>query len=141
MGISELIHDKGLIQFIKFAIVGASNSVVAYVLYVVFLLAFEFFAIFEGIDYLVAQYLSFFLSVLWSYYWNNRFVFDGSGRTWYSKLAKMLLVYSVTGIFLSTALLYLMIDLWGWHKLVAPIVNIMIGLPINFLLNKYWAFR
>ncbi len=141
MKIKELLHDDELMQFIKFSVIGASNAVVAYVLYVVFLMLFEFFGILGGVDYLVSQYLSFFLSVIWSYYWNNRYVFDNGGRAWYIKLAKMMMVYSVTGIFLSTALLYLMVDVWGWSKLVAPIINIMIGLPINFLLNKYWAFR
>ena len=140
MGIADFLHDKNLIQFIKFAMVGASNAVVAYVFYVVFLLTFEFFGILEGIDYLVAQYLSFFLSVVWAYFWNNRYVFDGSDKKWYSKFLKMLLVYSLTGIVLSTALLYLMVDIWGWSKLVAPIINIMIGLPINYLLNKFWTF-
>ena len=140
MGIADYLHDRNLIQFIKFAMVGASNAVVAYILYVVFLLTFEFFGILEDIDYLVAQYISFFLSVVWAYYWNNRYVFDGSEKKWYSKFLKMLLVYSLTGIVLSTALLYLMVDVWGWSKLVAPIINIMIGLPINYLLNKFWTF-
>ena len=140
MGIADFLHDKNLIQFIKFAMVGASNAVVAYIFYVVFLLTFEFFGILEGIDYLVAQYLSFFLSVVWAYFWNNRYVFDGSDKKWYSKFLKMLLVYSLTGIVLSTALLYLMVDIWGWSKLIAPIINIMIGLPINYLLNKFWTF-
>ena len=140
MGIADFLHDKNLIQFIKFAMVGASNAVVAYIFYVVFLLTFEFFGILEGIDYLVAQYLSFFLSVVWAYFWNNRHVFDGSDKKWYSKFLKMLLVYSLTGIVLSTALLYLMVDIWGWSKLIAPIINIMIGLPINYLLNKFWTF-
>ena len=140
MGIADFLHDKNLIQFIKFAMVGASNAVVAYIFYVVFLLTFEFFGILEDIDYLVAQYLSFFLSVVWAYFWNNRYVFDGSDKKWYSKFLKMLLVYSLTGIVLSTALLYLMVDIWGWSKLIAPIINIMIGLPINYLLNKFWTF-
>ena len=140
MTILDTLKNGSMMQFIKFALVGASNAVVAYVLYVVFLLLFKNYSLFENYDYIVAQYLSFFMSVLWSFFWNNRYVFERTEK-WYTSLIKMLVVYSVTGIFLSTALLYLMVEVMRIHELIAPIINIMIGLPINFLLNKKWAFK
>ena len=132
--------NSQIAQFIKFCVVGASNALVAYISYTAFLLLFEELKWFPNYDYVLAQYISFFISVLWSFYWNNKYVFERTEK-WYFRLIKMLIVYSVTGIILSTALLYLMIDVLGMHKLVAPIINIIIGLPINYLLNKKWAFK
>lgn len=132
--------NSELVRFIKFAIVGASNAVVSYVSYAIILLLFENFQLFPEFDYIIAQYISFFLSVLWSFYWNNKYVFEKTEK-WYKSLIKTIIVYSLTGIFLSTLLLYIMVDLLGIHKLIAPIINIAIGLPINYLLNKKWAFK
>ena len=135
-----MLTKEQIVQFIKFSIVGASNAIVSYLLYALFILLFDYYNLFPDCDYIVAQYISFFLSVLWSFYWNNKYVFDKTEK-WYYCLLKMMIVYSVTGIFLSTGLLYLMIDVMKIHKLVAPLINIMIGLPINYLLNKKWAFK
>lgn len=64
-----------MIQFIKFGIVGFSNTVISYVLYTGGLLLFRKLRIFGSIDYLAAQLIAFVISVLWSFYWNNRYVF------------------------------------------------------------------
>ena len=133
-------NKESIVQIIKFAIVGASNAIVYYACYTLLLLFFDYYQIITKYDYIAAQYISFFLSVLWSFFWNNMFVFEKNEK-WYYCLIKTIIVYSITGIFLSTILLYLMIELMKIHKLVAPIINIIIGFPINYLLNKKWAFK
>ena len=54
-----------MIQFIKFGIVGFSNTVISYVLYTGGLLLFRKLRIFGSIDYLAAQLIAFVISVLW----------------------------------------------------------------------------
>ena len=140
MNLNDYCSNNQLMQFIKFCMVGMSNAIVSYVTYTAFLILFENLNLFPECDYLVSQYIAFFLSVLWSFYWNNKYVFERTEK-WYYSLIKMMIVYSITGIILSSILLYLLIDVMGIHKLIAPIINIAICLPVNYLLNKKLAFR
>ncbi len=55
-----------LVQFVKFGIVGATNTALSYVLYLLTLLVLKPFA-FKW-DYIAGNLISFFLSVLWSFY-------------------------------------------------------------------------
>ena len=95
-------------------------------------------------DYVIANLVAFLLSVAWSFFWNSRFVFhtDSTGR--YGKL-KMLLktyaAYTFTGILLNNILSLLWIEKLDVSKYVAPLINLIISVPINFLINKFWAFK
>lgn len=133
-----------LIQFIKFGIVGVSNTVLSYVLYVIGLLSIRKLNLFPNIDYLLAQVVAFLLSVLWSFYWNNKYVFQSEQEVktliW-KKLLKTYISYSFTGLFLNSVLLVLWVQILGISDLIAPIINLFISVPINFLLNKFWAFK
>ena len=50
-------------QFVKFGIVGVSNTVISYVLYAVSLIGFQKAGVLPKSDYLVAQVIAFVLSV------------------------------------------------------------------------------
>ena len=65
-----------LIQFIKFGIVGVTNTVVSYVINVATLFLLGHAHIFQRWDYIIANTVAFILSVLWSFYWNNKLVFN-----------------------------------------------------------------
>ena len=141
------VNDKdirSIIQFIKFGFVGVSNTIIAYLLNMCFLYLFHSFGMSPKIDYLMANYVAFVLSVTWSYYWNNQFVFvkdEGERRIWWKSLLKTYISYSFTGIFLTTVLSLLWINVLNISKMISPIINYAISVPINFLINKYWAFK
>ena len=132
-----------LIQFVKFGIVGLSNTIVSYVIYVVSLLAFQNAGLMPKIDYLAAQFIGFVLSVLWSFFWNNKFVFqDNEGkRNLWQALLKTYMSYAFTGLFLNSILSLLWVEVFLWSKMIAPIINLLVSVPLNFLLNKFWAFK
>lgn len=133
-----------LMQFIKFGIVGLSNTVISYAIYVGVLLLFQKNKIIPTIDYLVAQVLAFILSVLWSFYWNNKYVFqkkDDEERNLLQSLIKTYISYAFTGLFLNSILSLLWVEIVHIPKMVAPIINLLVSVPINFLMNKFWAFR
>ena len=132
-----------LIQFIKFGIVGLSNTVISYVVYLVAFLAFREIGLFPKSDYLVAQYLGFVLSVLWSFVLNRKFVFqaDSESVPWPQALLKTYASYAFTGLFLNSILSILWVEWLGISKLIAPIFNLLLSVPINFVLNKFWAFK
>lgn len=131
-------------QFIKFGVVGVSNTVVSYVIYLVFFSLFRFFKIFPRADYMISQYIAFFLAVLWSFYWNNKYVFGeekGKEQNMWKALFKMYVSYSLTGLILSPLALILWVEVIGIPKTIAPLINSVLFVPINFIINKLWAFR
>lgn len=119
-------------QFIKFGLVGVSNTLISlgtyYLLY------------FLGINYLIANTIGFVVSVLNSYYWNNKYVFKKTQSGHLKPLIKTFLSYGSTFL-LSTFLLFVMVQHLGISEVIAPIITLVITIPLNFLINKFWAFK
>ena len=133
-----------LLQSIKFGLIGVSNTVLSYVLYVAVLYLLQMNVLLVSWDYLAAQAISFLLSVYWSFYWNDRLVFvlkEGQQREKWKALVKTYVSYSFSGLFLNAVLLVIWIDWMGISPYIAPIINLIVTVPVNFLLNKFWAFR
>lgn len=130
-------------EFIKFGLVGVSNTIVSYCLYALSLQIFLKLNLFSSTDYIIANIISFLLSVLWSFYWNNKYVFkldEGEHRSIWKALLKTYVSYGFTGIILNNILLVLWVRVIGINKMLAPIINLIINIPINFFMNKLWAF-
>ncbi len=136
-------HDT-LMQFVKFGIVGVSNTVISYLLYTVSLLLIRKAGLFSSIDYVLAQIIAFVLSVLWSFYWNNKMVFvmgEGETRNLWKALIKTYISYSFTGLFLNSILIVLWVKVFHISEFIAPIINLLVSVPLNFIINKFWAFK
>lgn len=154
----EKSRKKQLWQFIKFALVGVSNTLVSEVVYAVL--------VFFKMHYLPASFLGFSISVLNAYYWSSRYVFKEEGdekRIWWKVLAKTYLAY-LWGYLVSAGLLVFWIEFIGIEKWMEPLdsffagyglerldarfcgdvaaagLNLMITVPMNYLINKYWAY-
>jgi putative flippase GtrA len=120
-------------QFIKFGIVGISNTLVSFMVYYIL--------IYFNIHYIIANTLGFIVSVLNAYYWNARYVFKRQiNRRIVDVLMKVYAAYGMTFL-LNTGMLIILIGHLHVSKFVAPLINLAIITPINFLLNKYWAFK
>lgn len=125
-----------LIQFIKFGIVGISNTLISYCTYAVL--------VWLGVNFLISNLMGFVVSVLNSFYWNSRYVFDLNNADTKQKLKaliKTFISYAGTGLVLSSAMLILWIDIVHLSKYIAPIINLIITVPVNFVINKVWAFK
>ena len=123
---------KLLIQFAKFGIIGVSNTLMALIVYYVFVLI--------GVHYLLSNTIAFVVSVLNAYYWNRKYVFKDNQSSKMAQLVRIYISYGFT-FTLSTVLLFLMVDIIGISQLFAPIINLCITVPLNFLLNKFWVFK
>ncbi len=124
-----------LIQFVKFGIVGLSNTLISYVVYVA--------GVRFGMHYLLASILGFVISVLNSFYWNNKYVF-GQGkeeRNLLKTLLKTFMAYAFTGLVPANILLYIWVDILGISEYLGPLINLVVTVPLNFVINKLWAFR
>lgn len=120
-------------QFIKFGLVGVSNTVISLGIY--------YLMVWLGSHYLIANIVGFIVSVCNSFFWNSKFVFkDKREESRVRSFLKMTCSYGVTFV-LSNVLMYLQIDIIGISKYIAPLVGLVITIPINFLLNKIWAFK
>ena len=112
-----------------------SNTIISYVTYVLLLKL--------NVHYLIASIVGFIISVLNSYYWNNKYVFkkeEGEYRSILRVLLKTFLAYAGTGLVLSNVLLVFWIELLGIPEMLAPIINLIVTIPLNFVLNKFWAY-
>lgn len=135
---------ESFMQFVKFGIVGLSNTVLSYLIYVVGLVLLRKLGLFSKTDYIIASVIGFILSVYWSFYWNHKMVFklrDGQERSWWKALIKTYISYSFTGLFLSNILLILWVQVCHISEMIAPLINLLVTVPLNFLINKFWAFR
>lgn len=131
-------------QFIKFSIVGLSNTIISYLIYVASLKVFERLGICLSVDYLISSAIAFFLSIQWSFFLNNKYIFkkkSGEQRLVWKVLLKTNASYALTGLVLNNILLYLWVDIIGISKHIAPLINLVVTVPLNFVLNKYWAFQ
>jgi putative flippase GtrA len=129
-------------QFVKFSLVGLSNTIISYLINIAVLMMLRNAELKS--DYVIANLVAFFLSVLWSYHWNSRFVFklrEGEQRSTVHTLLKTYLSYAVTGIVLCNILSWFWIEICGISKYIAPIINLVVSVPVNYLLNKNWAYR
>ena len=133
---------EALKQFVKFGMIGVTNTAVSYCIYLAVLLFLQSRNLFPDTDYLIGNVLSFLLSVLWSFYWNRRFVFrpeEGRTLSWPQALLKTYISYAFTGLVLNNILSVVLVGFFGVSKLIAPILNLLISVPVNFLLNKFWG--
>ena len=130
------MNKTGVYQFIKFGIVGASNTLIAYVIYSI--------CVYIGIHYLLANAIGFFISVLNAYYWSDRFVFKkgkGESRSAIRTLAKTYIAYGSTGLLLASILLYLYVDKLHISEYISQLLVLVITIPLNFIINKFWSFK
>ena len=160
------MKKASIIQFIKFGLVGVSNTLVNYVVYLIFISL--------GFGIVVSNTFGFLISVLNAYFWGSRFVFKEDKtkekRVWWKVLLKTYASYAL-GFVLNTFLLILWVEILnigkyfgfvgeiiGWasgfitflpesltaeeiSEIIAPIINIFVTVPINFVINKFWAYR
>jgi putative flippase GtrA len=149
-------------QFIKFGLVGVSNTIVSLTVYMTCCHII-------GTNVHVANTMGFIISVLWAFFMQSRFVFKEDEscekRVWWKALIKTYVAYSFTGLFLTEVLLIFWLDfinlsqyltpLAQWLKTnvnfamsevklaetIAPFMNMVITIPINFCVNKFWAYK
>lgn len=125
-----------IIQFIKFGTVGAINTVLSY-------------AITNGAYYLlhlheqISNIIAFVITVFISFMLNGRFVFteNKEERNFWKSLLKVYASYSITGVFLTAILLYIEEELLGIPHYIATLMNLVVTIPLNFILNKFWAYK
>lgn len=128
---------KLVVQFFKFGLVGVCNTAISLAIYYIF--------IFVDKDlYIAGNVVGFIVSTFNAYFWNNKYVFkekDNKKNTISKhKIVKTYISYAIT-LLLGTALLSVQVELLNINEKIAPLINLAITVPINFLMNKLWVYR
>lgn len=142
-GLLKLIRKRlteeqwdNFMQFVRFCLVGLTTTIISYIIYAVL--------VWIGAHYLIASVVSFIVSVAWSFLLNNRYVFKtgvDEKRVWWKTLLKTYVSYTAVGLVLANILLFLWVDVLGISEYIGPIINLLITIPLNYILNKFWAYR
>ena len=127
---------KIFIQFLKFGIVGAINTVLSYIITNVCYYVLNYHA-------QVSNLIAFVITVFISFKLNGKFVFNQNSekRSFWKSLLKVYASYSITGLFLTAILLYIEEQIIGIPHYIATLMNLVITIPVNFILNKFWAYN
>ena len=129
-------NKENLLQFIKFGLVGVSNTLVAWAFYYFFLWIDEDL-------YMVGSIVGGIVSIANAFYWNDKYVFKNNNNDWKSKfkrLGKTYISYGGTSLF-GMILLWVEVNYFGISKVFAPPITLLITIPLNFCINKFWTFR
>lgn len=123
-------------QFLSFGMVGGINTILGLMIYWI--------CVNVGIHYLIANTVGFVITVAVSYVLNNIFTFKDAGKktSWsFRILMKVYVSYFLTGMLLNSILLWFWNDFIGINKNLSPILNLFVTIPLNFVLNKLWAYK
>lgn len=125
-----------IIQFIKFGMVGAVNTILSY-----FITNMCYYIL--HIHAQISNILAFLITVFISFILNGKFVFNKENKksNFIKSLLKVYISYSITGLFLTAILLYFEESILGIPHYIATLINLIFTIPINFILNKFWAYR
>lgn len=118
-------------QFFKFSLVGAINTIIGFGSYYCFL--------WLDCNYILANMLSWIISVFNAFYWNNKYVFQNN-VSWWKSLIKTYISYA-TSLICGTILLFVLVEYFEVSTKIAPICTLLLTVPMNFLFNKYWTFN
>lgn len=133
-----------IIQLVKFSLVGVSNTIIGYLIYIISLKILRYMGMLVGSDIYISWLLMFLLSVGWSFYWNNVFVFKsihGDKKKIVKALIKTYISYAFSCLFIAEILLHIAVDILYISEYIAPAVILFITAPLNFLIQKLWVFK
>lgn len=147
-----------LLQFVKFGLVGVSNTLISYgtemLCYYLLFVNAKFSGLVsllgriginsssDTVKIVITTAIAFVISVTNSYYWNNRFVFRTGEKGFCDHVKtyiKTLLCYGITGLVLSPIIKVILRNM-GIPYYIASLASLIITIPLNFIMNKFWAF-
>ena len=113
-------------KLFKFGLVGIVNTLISIGFYMLFVKL--------GMNYILANILSYMIGLLNSYYWNKKWVFKNTGNH-LSVFTKFVMVNLIV-LGINTLSLFLLVNKLGLNQYVAQLISTVIGMGINFILNK-----
>jgi putative flippase GtrA len=129
-----ILNEKVIgVQFIKFSLVGALNTGIHYL---VFILLFRI----TGLNYLIASTIGYSCGLINSFFFNKLWTFRTSAANNFGEFLRFSLV-NVVALLVNLGSLKYCVSVSGMRPEYAQLVSIGFSLGVNFLGNKFWTFR
>ena len=119
-------------QFLKFAVVGTTNTVID--------LGLLNFLLYLHWNVMLANTLAFLVASVNSFMWNKYWTFGDTQGDWRKQLPFYLIVVTV-GVGISDLFIYIFSLMFGWNVNVVKIASIAVVFLWNFLAPKFLIFR
>jgi putative flippase GtrA len=129
---ARILRMPLVLQFVKFGIVGVSNTLIFFAVYTLLLKVF-------GVWYVAASGIGFAVGAVNGFLWNRAWTFRGHVGDALTPVRWF--VVQSSGLLLNLGLLYLLVDGVGLDELFGQAVTIAIVTVITFLVNRAWTFR
>lgn len=128
---------KGMMQssFVRFLVVGTSNTIISYLAFMLFLM------LLEDLAYRAAasQFISYFVGVFWSYFWNRRWTFSGKAEHSHKRFITFLILQSVMAVLSSTSV-GLLVDHFQFNPSISWFCVMVVITFLNYFSSKKFVF-
>jgi putative flippase GtrA len=131
-GAARILRMPLILQFVKFGIVGVSNTLISFAVYTLLLKAF-------GVWYVAASGIGFAVGAINGFLWNRAWTFRGHVGDALTPV-RWFAVQSC-GLLVNLGLVYLFVDGFGLGKLTGQAVTIAIVTVLTFFVNRAWTFK
>lgn len=120
-------------QFFRFCLVGGFNTTLAFYLY--FLLTRKL-----HLYYLLANTISFFISVTISFFLNKKWTFKNKEEQTHKQYLKFWLM-ALCGLGINEIIIFLLVDRAHLYDFLAMVIATGVILFWNFFMGKHWVFK
>lgn len=117
-------------QLIQFGLVGGLNTLLTYLLYLI---------LWRGVGATAAMGIGYATTSVLGLVLNRSWVFH-SQQHWQKTTWRYYATY-LASFFLSMGLVHLWTQIWALPATSAPIFSLVLTVPFNFILSKFWIFR
>lgn len=131
-GAGRILRMPLVLQFVKFGIVGVSNTLIFFAVYTLLLKVF-------GVWYVAASGIGFAVGAVNGFLWNRAWTFKGHVGDALTPVRWF--VVQTSGLLVNLGLVYLFVDGAGLGELEGQAVTIVIVTVLTFLANRAWTFK
>jgi len=131
-GVAGRLGNPLLVQFVKFGIVGVSNTLLTFLVYTLLLKVF-------GVWYLAASAIGFMVGATNGFLWNRRWTFKEHVGDSLTPLRWT--VVQGCGLALNVGLLYVLVDSANLNKLLDQACATSVVTILTFIVKRGWTFR
>jgi putative flippase GtrA len=129
---ARILRMPLVMQFVKFGVVGVSNTLIFFAVYTLLLKVF-------GVWYVAASGIGFAVGAVNGFLWNRAWTFRGHVGDALTPVRWF--VVQTSGLLANLGLVYLFVDGVGLGELEGQAVTIAIVTVVTFLANRAWTFK
>lgn len=129
---TRIVRMPLVLQFVKFGIVGVSNTLISFAVYTLLLKVF-------GVWYVAASGIGFSVGAVNGFLWNRAWTFRGHVGDALTPVRWF--VVQTCGLLIDLGLVYLFVDGLGLDELVGQAVTTAMVTVLTFFVNRAWTFK